>query len=131
MRFKIPDNGVFKDEAVTLFQRRLLKLEISKTHKLLKDLETEVAKHRLLVQDKIPMVLWGPLVSVLHFDHITEGLKLDDTHKNKLLRLSEHFDRPIKDYYDNFKILDSDITLPNYVLNCLAMGPKASNVGPF
>ena len=66
LRFKIPDNGVFKDEAVTLFQRRLLKLEISKTHKYLKDLETEVAKHRLLIQDKIPMVLWGPLVNVLH-----------------------------------------------------------------
>ena len=124
LRFKIPENGVFNDEAVKQFQRRLLKLEISKTHKHLKDLENEIAKHRQLVQDRIPMVLWGPLVSVLHFDHITEGLKLDDTHKNKLLQLSEHFDRPIKDYYDNVKILDPDITLPNYVLNCLAMGPK-------
>lgn len=131
MRFKVPDNGVFKDKAVSLFQRRLLKFEVSKTNKYLKDLEIEVAKLRLFVQDKIPMVLWGPIVRVLHFDHITEGLILDDTHKNKLLRLSEHFERPIKDYYDNVKTLDTNITLPNYVLNCLAMGPKHSVLDRF
>ena len=30
LRFEFPDNGVFKDEAVTPFQRRRLKLELKK-----------------------------------------------------------------------------------------------------
>ena len=33
LRFKVPNNEVFKDEAVTLFQRQLLKFEVNKTHK--------------------------------------------------------------------------------------------------
>ena len=60
LRFKVPDNGVFKDEAETLFQRRLLKFEVNKTHKYLKDLEMEVAKHRLFVSLTCHYALYYP-----------------------------------------------------------------------
>ena len=49
---------------------------------------------------------------------------MDDKHKNKFIRLSEHQDRPIKDTYENVKVLEEDLSIPDFVLNCLSMGPK-------
>ena len=59
-RFKVLNNEVFKDEAVTLFQRRLLKFEVNKTHKYLKDIEMEVEKHRLFVNLTCLCALYYP-----------------------------------------------------------------------
>lgn len=51
-------------------------------------------------------------------------VKLEDTNKNKNFGIASKQDEPIKDIYNNVKILDEDITLQEFVLNTLAMGPN-------
>ena len=131
LRFRVPNNGVFNDVAVNNFQRRLLKNEVSRTHRMMKELSNDISVCRSLVQTKIPSILWGSIVHVLHYSHLIESLKLDKTHNDKLIRLSEQYDRPLKSSYENVKVLDNSIILPEYVQNCLAMGPKHPTLEKF
>ena len=80
MRFKIPTNGAFKEEAVRNFQRRLLKLELNNAHKHAAGLNEKLSTCRTKVQTETPEILWASIINVIHVDHIRVILQLDDKH---------------------------------------------------
>ena len=131
LRFKIPTNGVFKEEAVKNFQRRLLKLELQNARKHVEVLNEKLMTYRTKVQTDIPEVLWASIINVIHVEHIRMTLQLEDKYKRKLVGLSEHQDRPINENYKNVLILDDDIKIPKFFMKCLSLGPKHPVVGKF
>ena len=124
LRFKIPSNGVFNEKAVFKFQRELLKSELSKAHNDLKYLKQECSKTRLKIQNDIPEVLWSSILFTIHQETVFMNFRLEENHRSKINGLAEKQDKPLKNTFNNVKLLDPNIKLPEYAAKVLAMGPK-------
>ena len=94
LRFKIPTNGAFKEEAVTNFQRRLLKLEQLNARKHAGLLNEKLTTYRAKVQTEIPEILWSSS-QVIYEIECPKCLDcyVGMTFRHLCTRVSEHFKR--------------------------------------
>ena len=123
-RFRVPENGVFSNQALHSFQTKLLRTEINKAGTDEKNVVVKLERRRGAVQrgvDEKFKLLVMKYLSLMGQRQITT---VKETHQKKLMKLSERQDRPLgKQGEGSFRALD-DVELPNWVQEKLALGPK-------
>ena len=124
MRFRVPENGVFLNQAVHSFQTKLLRTEMNTARTDEKNVEVKLERARGAVQRGVNEKFWPSVIKYLSFRGQRQTTIVNETHQNKLMKLSERQDRPLgKQVEGSVRALD-DVELPNWLEQVLALGPK-------
>ena len=124
MRFRVPENGVFSNQAVHSFQTKLLRTEINKARTNEKNLEVKLERARGVVQRGVDEKFWPSVIKYLSLRGQRQTATVKETHQKKLMKLSERQGRPLeKQGEGSVRALD-DVEIPNWVQQVLALGPK-------
>ena len=124
LRFRVPDNGVFSDQAVHSFQLRLLRSELSQANADRAKASGNLVKAREVVRRGIDEMWWPSVIFYLNRQARCSVNNLISRHKRKLEKLSERQDRPLKNLDERaVRILD-EVILPLWVREVLSFGPK-------
>ena len=122
MRFRVPENGVFSNQAVLSFQTKLLRTEINKARTDEKNVEVKLEKARGAVQRGVDENFWPSLIKDLSLRGQRQTTTVKVTHQKKLRKLSERQDQPLgKQGEGSVRALD-DVELANWVQQLLALG---------
>ena len=131
LKFRIPNNGCFDDNAVHTFQKSLLQKEISKAKDQLKVLNNQIQDKLSILRDHtrakcIPSVLF-------HIRHFRNELKTKtiETHFKKLQNLSLDQGKPLFRTENTVKWVDIDNPPPAYVIETLSLGPRSAVIDEF
>ena len=124
LKFRVPENGVFSDQAVHNFQLKLLRTETSRANEDRKRYEEMLRKARSLVQKEIDKQWWASIFRFVR-RQVEASLKTtSENHRKKLEKLSERQDKPLGGRNErSVRVLDN-IELPEWVYEVLSMGPK-------
>ena len=131
LKFRVPENGCFEPQVVHNFQRKLLRVELTKARKVIELHNQSLLAKRTLLQNAIPEKM---IPSVVFFTRLAvqeTKNSVEQTHQKKLIALSEEQQRPLFQVHDTVKIFDADIKPPQYVLDTLALGPKNATMDKF
>ena len=124
MRFRVPENGVFLNQAVHSFQTKLLRTEINKPRTDGKNVEVKLERARGAVQRGVDEEFWPSVMKYLSLWGQRQTTTVKETHQKKLMKLSERQDRPLgKQDEGSVRALD-DVELRNWVQQVLAIGSK-------
>ena len=124
LRFRVPENGVFSNQAAHSFQTKLLRTEINKARTDKKNVEVKLERARGAVQRGGDEKFWPSVIKYLSLRGQRQTTTVRETHQKKLMKLSERQDRPLgKQGEGSVRALD-DVELPNCVQQVLALGPK-------
>ena len=96
LRFRVPDNGVFSDQAVHSFQLRLLRSEISQSNAVRAKASDYLVKAREVVRRGIDENWWPSVIFYLNRQASPSVNYLIIRHKRKLEKLSERRGRALK-----------------------------------
>lgn len=112
LKFKIPENGTFAQSCVDNFQRKLLKIEFSKSKesplKLTEDKDINLTK----LESNIPEVLIPSIAKDRHKEATKIIQLLEKKYNKKLNILSEEQNKPVFNINESVKLLDVGIPLP-------------------
>ena len=126
LRFTVPENGVFSNQAVHSFQTKLLRTEINKARTDEKNVEVKLERARGAVQRGVDEKYWPSGIKYLSLRGQKQTVTVKETHQKKLMKLSERQDRsPGKQGEGSVRAHD-DVELPDWVQQVLALGPKHS-----
>ena len=124
LRFRVPKNGVFLNQAVHSFQTKLLRTEINKARTDEKNVEVKLERARSAVQRGVDEKFWPSVIKYLSLRGQRQKTTVKETQQKKLMKLSERQDKPLgKQGEGSVRALD-DVELPNWVQQVLALGPK-------
>ena len=124
MRLRVPENGVFLNQAVHSFQTKLLRTEINKPRTDGKNVEVKLERARGAVQRGVDEEFWPSVMKYLSLWGQRQTTTVKETHQKKLMKLSERQDRPLgKQDEGSVRALD-DVELRNWVQQVLAIGSK-------
>ena len=124
LKFRVPENGVFSDQAVHNFQLKLLRTETSRANEDRKRYEEMLRKARSLVQKEIDKQWWASIFRFVRRQVEASLNTTSENHRKKLEKLSERQDKPLVGRNErSVKVLDN-IELPEWVYEVLSMGPK-------
>ena len=98
LRFRVPDNGVFSDQAVHSFQLRLLRSELSQANADRAKASGNLVKAREAVRRGIDEKWWPSVIFYLNRQARCSVNNLISRHKRKLEKLSQRQDRPLKSW---------------------------------
>ena len=119
LRFRVPENGVFSNQALHSFQTKLLRTEINKARTDEKNVVVKLERRRDADEK-----FWPSVMKYLSLMGQRQTTTVKETHQKKLMKLSERQDRPLgKQGEGSVRALD-DVELPNWVQKVLALGPK-------
>ena len=124
LRFQIPKNEVFSDQAVHSFQLKLLGKEISRGEQGRRLFEEKLGEDRGILRKEakkelIPSIVYSIRKEMRdHSDLISKRLN------DKLAKLSERQDRPLRNGSHNNVVKLDDVELLKFVLELLSLGPK-------
>ena len=124
LNFRIPKNGCFDDQSVQKFQRGLLHKEIGKARSVLTNRVSLLEEKRCALRDKIPYHCLPSVVVYSRLDRIENRKIVVATHVKKLKELSLRQQKPLFNVSNTVKICNVSKTIPNYVMQTLAMGPR-------
>ena len=124
LRFRVPENGVFSNQAVHSFQTKLLRTEINKARTDEKNIEVKLEKARGAVQRGVDEKFWPSVIKFLSLRGQRQTTTVKETHQKKLMKLSERQDRPLGEQGEGLVRALDDVKLPNWVQQVLALGPK-------
>ena len=120
LRFRVPENGMFLNQAVHSFQTKLLRTEINKARTDEKNAEVKLEKARGSVHRGVDEKFWPSVIKYLTLRGQRQTATVKETHQKKLMKLSEWLDRPLgKQGEGSVRALD-DVELPNWVQQVLA-----------
>ena len=131
LKFRIPNNGCFDDNAVHKFQKSLLQKEISKSKDQLKVLNNQSHDKISVLRDHTPTKC---IPSVLfHIRYLRNELKTKtiETHCKKLQNLSLDQGKPLFRTENTVKWVDIDNPPPAYVIETLSLGPRSAVIDEF
>ena len=124
MRFRVPENVVFLNQAVHSFQTKLVRMEMNKARTDEKKVEVKKERTRGAVQRGVNEKFWPSVIKYLSLSGQRQTTKVEETHQNRLMKLSQRQDRPlVKQGEGSVRALD-DVELPNWVEQGLALEPK-------
>ena len=125
MRFRVPENGVFLNQAIHSFQTKLLRTEINKARTVEKNVEVKLERARGAVQRGVDEKFWPSVIKYLSLRGQRQTSTVKEAHQKNLMKLSERQDRPLGKQGEGLVrgALD-DVKLPNWVQQVLALGPK-------
>ena len=124
MRFRVPENGFFSDQAVHSFQLKLLRTEINQARSEEKKIDDDLAKAREVVRRGIDEQWWPSIAFYLKLQARIAIHDIKDRHEKKLKKLAERQDRPLMKVNDkSVRALDG-IELLKWVHEVLGFGPK-------
>ena len=124
LRFRVPENGVFLNQAVHSFQTKLLRTEINKARTDEENVEVKLERARGAVRSGVDEKFWPSVIKYLSLREQRQTATVKETHQKKLMKLSERQDRPLgKQGEGSVRALD-EVELPNWVQQVLALGPK-------
>ena len=124
LRFRVPENGVFSNQAVHSFQTKILRMEINKASTDEKNVEVKLERARGAVQRCLDEKFWPSVFKYLSLRGQRQTATVKESHQKKLVKLSERQERPLgKQGEGSVRALD-DVELPNWVQQVLALGPK-------
>ena len=110
LRFRVPDNGVFSDQAVHSFQLRLLRSKLSQANADRAKAPGNLIKAREVVRRGIDEKWWPSVKFYLNRQTRCSVNNLISRHKRKLEKLSERQDRPLNNLDERaVRILDEVI----------------------
>ena len=119
LRFCVPGNGVFPDQAVYSFQLRLLRSEISQANADRAKASGNLVKSRGVVRRGIGEKWWLSVIFCLNRQARCSVNNLISRHKRKLEKFSEKQDRPLKNLDErSVRILD-EVILPLSTYFCV------------
>ena len=124
LRFRVPENGVFSNQAVHSFQTKLLRTEINKARTDEKNVEVKLEMARGAVQRGVDEKFWPSVIKNLSLRGQRQTATVKETHQKKLMKLSERQDRPLRKQGEGSVRALDDVDLPNWVQQVLALGPK-------
>ena len=96
LRFRVPDNGVFLDQAMHSFQLRLLRSELSQANADRAKASGNLVKAREVVRSVIDQKSWPSVIFYLNRRARCSVNYLISRHKRKLEKLPERQDRSLK-----------------------------------
>ena len=112
LKFRVPENGVFSDQAVHNFQLKLLRTETSRANEDRKRYEEMLRKARSLVQKEIDKQWWASIFRFVRRQVEASLNTTSENHRKKLEKLSERQDKPLGGRNErSVKVLDN-IELP-------------------
>ena len=124
LMFRVPENGVFSNQAVHSFQTKILRREIDKARTDEKNVEVKLERARGAVPRGVDEKFWPSVIKYLSLRGQRQTATVKETHQKKLMKLSERQDRPLgKQGEGSIRALDN-VELPNWVQQVLALGPK-------
>ena len=124
LRFRIPKNEVFSDQVVHSFQLKLLGKEISRTEQGRRLFEEKLGEDRGILRKEVKKELLPSIVFSIrkdmrdHFELFSKRLN------DKLAKLSERQDRPLRNESHSIVVTLDGVELPKFVLDVLSLGPK-------
>ena len=124
LRFRVPEKGVFSNQAVHSFQTKLLRTEINKARTDEKNIEVKLEKARGAVQRGVDEKFWPSVIKFLSLRGQRQTTTVKETDQKKLMKLSERQDRPLGEQGEGLVRALDDVKLPNWVQQVLALGPK-------
>ena len=93
LRLRVPENGVFSNQAVHSFQTNLLRTEKNKARTDEKNVEVKLERERGVVQSGVDEKFWPSVIKYLSLRGQRQTATLKETHQKKLMKLSERQDR--------------------------------------
>ena len=96
-----------------------------------KELQRNCDSKRDIVKQLAPVYLKPSIVWYYRQKMEETRLTSDATHTEKLASLSDQQGKPLLGIHNTVKILAPGLVPPQYVLDTLSMGPKASVLGHF
>ena len=124
LRFRVPEKGVFPNQAVHNFQTKLLRTAINKARTDEKNVEVKLERARGAVLRGVDEKFWPSVIKYLSLRGQRQITTVKDTHQKKLMKIPERQDRPLgKQGEGSVRALD-DVELSNWVQKVLALGPK-------
>ena len=111
LRFKIPANGTFVQSCVTNFQRKLLKIEYSKSKETHLKLIIGKDQNLATLKAEIPDILIPSIAMDCHNEAKKLIRLLDDKHKKKIQMLSEEQSKPAFNVNESIKVLDVGVPI--------------------
>ena len=124
LRFRVPDNGIFSDQAVHSFQLRLLRSELSQANADRAKASVNLVKAKEVVRRGIDEKWWPSVIFYLNRQARCSVNNLISRRKRKPEKLSERQNRLIKNLDERaVRILD-EVILPLWVREVLSFGPK-------
>ena len=95
LKFRVPENEVFSDQAVHNFQLKLLRTETSRANEDRKRYEEMLRKARSLVQKEIDKQWWASIFGFVRRQVESSLNTTSENHRKKLEKLSERQDKPL------------------------------------
>ena len=124
LRFRIPENGAFLNQAVHSFQTKLPRTEINRGRTDEKNVEVKLERARGAVQKGVDEKFWPSVMKYLSLWGQRQTTTVKETHQKKLMKLSERQDWTLgKQGEGSVRALD-DVELSDWVQQVLALGPK-------
>ena len=125
LKFKIPANGTFVLSCVENFQRKLLKIEHSKSKEGLLKLTMEKDQNLTKLKAECPDVLIPSIAMDCHYEATKLIRLLEDKHDKKIKMLSEEQRKPEYNVNESIKVLNVGVPIPDFVRNSLSQGPRS------
>ena len=118
LKFRVPDNGVFWNQAVNNFQLKLLRSEISRANEDMNRYEEMLMKARSLVQKKVDEQWWASIFRFVRRQFEASLKSTSENHRKQIKKLSERQDKPLGVRNErSVKVLDN-IELPDGYMKC-------------
>ena len=124
LRFRVPENGVFSNQAVHIFQTKFLRTEVNKARTDEKNVEVKLERARGAVQGGVDEKFWPSVIKYLSPRGQRHTTTVKETHQKKLMKPSRRQDRPLGKQGEGSMRAFDDVELPNWVKQGLALGPK-------
>ena len=124
LKFRVPNNGCFDDDAVEKFQRGLLHKEIGRARSTLSDLLLRLEEKRDILKQKLPRNCVPSAVVYSRIQRVKSRIYTSATHDKKIKNLSLLQKKPLFNVKNTVRIVDVSINIPSYVLQTLALGPR-------
>ena len=131
LKFRIPNNGCFDDDAVHKFQKNLLQKEISKSKEKLKLLNTQIDNNLSSIRDNVPSEYFHSILFHIRFSRKKLKSKITEIHNKKLQNLSRDQGKPLFKNENTVKWMNIDKPPPSYVIETLALGPRSAVLDNF
>ena len=124
LRFRIPKNEVFSDQAVHSFQLKLLRKEISRAEQGRRLFEEKLGEDRGILRKEVKKELLLSIVYSIRKEMRDHSELIRKRLNDKLVKLSERQDRPLRNGSHNSVVTLDGVELPKFVLDVLSLGPK-------
>ena len=95
MTFRVPEIGVFSNQAVHSFRKKLVRTEINKARTDEKNVESKLEMARGALQRSVNAKFWPSVMKYLSLRGQSLTRTVKETHQKKLMTLSESQDGPL------------------------------------